>query len=112
MRQRKRPVIIMMMILGCIIFIILPLFISMAYGNIPFYDQNSLESSDIFISDDSNLTDNELSFISNNTYTWAEIKRYIIRKEMTFTKVFRYTVIIVLIISGSIFIDRLFFRRK
>lgn len=42
------------------------------------------------------------------TYTWQEIKGYIIRKEITFARVFRNTVVLFLTAVISIVLDRMF----
>lgn len=89
----------------------IPLVISISYGNIPFYNNSSIESSDIVVTTDKNIDKSELSFIENSTYTWAEVKRYVIRNEMTFTRVFRNTVVISGVAVAAVMIDRLFLRR-
>ena len=106
----KKSLIVILLLLFTI-FIIIPLVISIWYGNIPFYNNNSLESLDILVSNDKNISESELSFITNNTYTWVEVKRYVIRSEVTFMRVFRNTVIICGVAIVAVLFDRIFLRR-
>ncbi|GAA5415286.1 hypothetical protein Pryu01_00310 [Paraliobacillus ryukyuensis] len=112
MRRNNKPFIIIILLILFVIFILVPLGISIAYGNIPLFNSDYLENYDVLVSNDPNLSENELSFINNNTYTWSEIKSYILRNEMTFSKAFRNTVFVVGIAILSVILDRLLFRRK
>ncbi|CQR47545.1 hypothetical protein BN1058_01869 [Paraliobacillus sp. PM-2] len=110
MRRNNKPFAIIFILLF-ILFVIIPLTISIVYGNIPFYNNYNLENYDVLVSNDTNLTESDLSFIGNNAYTWSEIKSYIIRKERTYVKILRNTVFVVGIAIFSIIIDRIFFRK-
>ncbi|MFB1049410.1 hypothetical protein [Paraliobacillus sp. JSM ZJ581] len=110
MHRNNKPILFFFVLLF-VIFVAIPLTISIAYGNVPFFTNYNLENNDVFVSNDTTLTENELSFIKDNTYTWEEIKRYIIQKERTYIKILRNTTIIVAISILSILIDRVIFRK-
>ncbi|WP_407270635.1 hypothetical protein [Radiobacillus sp. PE A8.2] len=92
MVNRRKKFLIFFLIL-LFIFVIIPLAISISYGNIPFYNDYYLDSYDVLVSNDKKLNQSEISFINYNTYTRDEIKQYIIRNEMSFFRVFRNTVV-------------------
>jgi len=106
----NRKVLIVLLFLLFTIFIGIPLVISINYGNIPFYDNDALETTDIIVSNNKNISGSELSFINNNTYTWEEIEHYIIRKEMSFLRILRNIVIIIGVAVGAVVLDRIFLR--
>ncbi|WP_112181074.1 hypothetical protein [Paraliobacillus zengyii] len=108
----NKKTLIVLLLLLFIIFVGIPLGVSLYYGNIPFYNNNSLESYDVLVSNDENINESELTFIKDNTYTWAEIKDYVIRNQMTFPRVFRNTVILICVAIVSVMLDRFLFRRS
>lgn len=108
----NKKMLIVLLLLLFVVFIGIPLVISIAYGNIPFFSNNALESSDILVSNDVNISESELSFIKNNTYTWAEIKQYLHKKEMTYTRALRNTIILISVAILAVTIDRIFLRRS
>lgn len=110
MRRNNKPI-LFILILIFILFVVIPLSISIAYGNIPFFTNYNLENNDVFVSNDPNLKESELSFIKNNTYTWSEIRLYILGQERTYTKMLRNTAIVVAIVVFFIIIDRMIFRK-
>lgn len=110
MRRKNRVLFILVIILFILIFLVIPLVVSVSYGNIPFLNKNRLFSSDVLVSNNQQMLKNNNMQIFIKTYTWSEIKRYIIRKQMTFSHVFRDTVVIVLTAVIAVFIDRIFGR--
>lgn len=110
MRRKNRVLFILVVILFILIFLVIPLVVSVSYGNIPFLNKNRLLSSDVLVSNNQQMLKNNNMQIFIKTYTWSEIKRYIIRKQMTFSHVFRDTVVIVLTAVIAVFIDRIFGR--
>lgn len=111
-RLINKNTLIVLLLLLFILFIGIPLGVSIYYGNIPFYNNDSLEANDILVSNDENIIGSELTFINNNTYTWAEIKEYVIRNQMTFSRVFRNIVILISVAIVAVIVDRLIFRRS
>lgn len=110
MRRKNRVLFILVVILFILIFLFIPLVVSIYYGNIPFLNKNRLFSSDILVSNNHQILKNNNIPIFIKTYTWSEIQIYIIRKQMTFSHVFRDTAVIVLVASIAVFIDRIFAR--
>lgn len=109
MRRKNRGLFILVVILFILIFLVIPLVVSISYGNIPFLNKNRLFSSDILVSNNQQILNNNIP-IFIKTYTWSDIQIYIIRKQMTFSHVFRDTVVIVLVAVIAVFIDRIFAR--
>ncbi|WP_088051947.1 hypothetical protein [Virgibacillus dakarensis] len=97
-------------VLFVFVFLVIPFIISVSYGNIPFLNNNSLFSYDIIVSNNQQLNNNNIPLLNYKTYTWSEVKSYIINKEMGFSHVFRDTVVLFLTAVIAIFIDRTFGR--
>lgn len=110
MRRENRVLFIFVVILFILIFLIIPLVVSAFYGNIPFLNKSRLFSSDVLVSNNQQALKNNNMLFFIKTYTWSEIERYIIRKQMNFSHVFRDTVVIVLTAVIAVFVDRIFGR--
>lgn len=108
----NKKTLIVLLLLLFVLFVGIPLGVSLYYGNIPFYNNDILEANDILVSNDENINESELTFIKNNTYTWEEIKAYVIRNRMTFSHVFRNTVILISVAIVAVMLDRFLFRRS
>ncbi|MDC3416766.1 hypothetical protein [Aquibacillus salsiterrae] len=112
MRGRRRKVRLNPLIICFILVLIIPLIISITYGNIPFYNNDYLVNYDILVSNDKKLNESDISFINYNTYTWPEIKSYIIRNQMTYSHILRDMIILIAIAVLAIIIDRTFGQRR
>lgn len=95
-------------ILIIFIFLVIPLIISVAYGNVPFFDRSPLYSSDVLVTNNQKLFESTNMPIFIKTYTWQEIQGYIVRKEVTFVRVFRNIVVLFLTAVIAIVLDRMF----
>ena len=95
-------------ILIIFIFLVIPLIISVAYGNVPFFDRSPLYSSDVLVTNNQKLFESTNMPIFIKTYTWQEIQGYIVRKEVTFVRVFRNIVVLFLTAVIAIVVDRRF----
>ncbi|WP_188453368.1 hypothetical protein [Virgibacillus oceani] len=109
----------LVIVLFVLIFLVVPLVISVYYGNIPFLNNSRLFSYDVLVSNNQQLSDNINPLLNYRIYTWSEIKSYIISKEMRFSHIFRDTVVLFLTAVIAIYLDRTFgrnlsnfFRRK
>ncbi|MCZ0701945.1 ABC-type sugar transport system permease subunit [Natronobacillus azotifigens] len=110
MNRNNKPLLILLLILF-IIFVFIPFVVSISYGNVPFYNRFPLNTQDILVTNNKNLDqEHQLSFLYNNTYTWDEVTRYVVRSQMTFFRVFRINLIISGIVILSIIADRTFIR--
>lgn len=110
MNRNNKPLLILLLVLF-IIFVFIPLVVSISYGNVPFYNRFPLNSQDILVTNNKNLDQaNQLSFLYNNTFSWDEVTRYVIRSRMTFFRVFRINLVITGIVILSIIADRKFIR--
>ncbi|UFU00627.1 hypothetical protein KO561_06745 [Radiobacillus kanasensis] len=110
MNMKKKAVFFLLMLI--IVFGVIPFSISLAYGNIPLFDNNDLESYDVLVTNDEVKNDTEISFLSDSTYTWGEIKKYVIRNEMSYLNVLRIVAVIVGISFLAVVADRLLFRNS
>lgn len=106
MRGRKSKVIIIPLLSCIIIFVVIPFVISIAYGNFPFFNNDYLSKYDIIITNDKKISDSNLSFINYNTYTWSEIKTYIIKKQMTYKHILRDITVLLITVIVAVCIDR------
>lgn len=95
-------------ILIIFVFLVIPIIISVAYGNVPFFDKSPLYSSDVLVTNNLKLFENTNMPIFIKTYTWQEIKGYIIRKEVTFVRVFRNIIVLFLTAVIAVILDRMF----
>ncbi|ASK61322.1 hypothetical protein CFK37_03595 [Virgibacillus phasianinus] len=108
MYQKKRSLIFFLLFVFLIIYLIIPLIVSTYYGNIPIFDKSYLFSRSIIVSDDPKLSENgTISFLNYGIYTWGEIKTYIIKKQMTYSHIFRDLVMLTMVAVLAILIDRI-----
>lgn len=110
LRRRKNKSLLFLLLFCIMTFLIIPFIISVSYGNIPFYNNNYLSSYDILVSNDKKLNSSDISFLNYNTYTWTELKTYIINNQMTFSHIFRDIVVLIFIAIFAISLDRMFGR--
>jgi len=117
MYRRKNTLFLFLLFCCIIVFFIVPLVVSIYYGNPPFINKNKyLFLRNVIISNNSDLNDSWISAMNYNIYTWREIETLIINKQMTFFLIFRNIVILVATALIAITLDRMFgsryFRRK
>lgn len=117
MYRKKKPLFLFLLFSAIIVFFIIPLVISIYYGNPPFINnKNYLFSRNIIVSNDPKLNDSWISVINYDIYTWREIETYIINKQITFYRIFRNITVLIATAILAIILDRVFrsrsFRRK
>ncbi|QDP39833.1 hypothetical protein [Radiobacillus deserti] len=108
MNKKKKVVLFLAVVV--IVFGMIPLSISLAYGNIPFYDNNNLEEYDVLVTNDEEKNESEITFLSDSTYTWGEIKTYVVHNEMSYWNVLRMVAAMVGVAFLAVVLDRLFVR--
>ena len=117
MYRRKNTLFLFLLFCCIIVFFIVPLVVSIYYGNPPFINKTKyLFLRNIIISNDPDLSDSWISAMNYDIYTWREVETLIINKQMTFLRIFRNIVILVATALVAITLDRMFgsryFRRK
>lgn len=107
---RKKNTLFLFLFFGClIVFFIVPLVVSIYYGNTPLINKkNYLFSRNIIVSNDLKLNDSWISAMNYKIYTWREIESYIINKQMTFYRILRNIVALITTAILAILFDRLF----
>lgn len=108
---RKKMTLFLFLFFFClIVFLIVPLIISMSYGNTPILNRNYLFTRDIIVSNNPKLKDSGISMLNYDIYTWNEIKTYIINKQITFLHVLRDIVVVIATAILAVLLDRLIAR--
>ncbi|MDC3414806.1 hypothetical protein NC797_14125 [Aquibacillus sp. 3ASR75-11] len=107
--MRRKNNLLFLLLLLAIIFVGVPLIISVSYGNVPFYNNNYLSSYNVLVTTDESKNNGETtsSYLTYNTYTWSEIEQYVISNQMTFSHVFRDFVVLLSIAFLAIAVDRI-----